>query len=302
MSPSESDMRTTESPRDALSRRVDAGELSLVEALQQMRAILGLSQSAYARLVKVAPQTILDFESGRGNPTLETLRKIFKPFGFELTVRRRGRLPADAMTRELGEVLRAELIEAAEVFGESPSDVLSAAVRTYLALPGRVHERSWRLGVAEGLKIASDWIEGRREHLRQQTDVSGVMAESVDAMSELTRARETLAKNSARERELAEERDWRSLPRPWPRDIEGVVNVEWAIEIDGVETPPIHVSGEPVVGELAYDRGRYYVITDRRVHPRRVLALSRIDDTEGMRRLRKTRPERFRPLTIRSAE
>ena len=41
-----------------------------------MRRILGLSQSAYAELVGISAQALMDFERGRGSPALKTLRAI----------------------------------------------------------------------------------------------------------------------------------------------------------------------------------------------------------------------------------
>ena len=70
---------------DALERN----ELSLEEASRRMRRILGLSQSAYAELIGISAQALMDFERGRGNPTLKTLRAIARPFGLEVCFRRK---------------------------------------------------------------------------------------------------------------------------------------------------------------------------------------------------------------------
>lgn len=70
---------------DALER----GELSLQQACRRMRRILGLPQPAYARLIGISAQTLMDFERGKGNPTLETLEAIARPFGLEICFRRR---------------------------------------------------------------------------------------------------------------------------------------------------------------------------------------------------------------------
>ena len=74
--------------RDELYARVDAGDLTLVEAVKRMRKIAGRSQAAYARLVGVSPRVLIEFERGVGNPTVKTLQKLLAPFGLELTVRR----------------------------------------------------------------------------------------------------------------------------------------------------------------------------------------------------------------------
>ena len=50
-----------------------------------MRKVLGMSQTDYAKTVlKVSPRILIDFERGKGNPTLATLQKIVAPFGLEV--------------------------------------------------------------------------------------------------------------------------------------------------------------------------------------------------------------------------
>lgn len=68
---------------------LERGELSMQQASRRMRRILGLSQPAYAKLVGISAQSLMDFERGKGNPTLETLRAIGRPFGVEVLFRRR---------------------------------------------------------------------------------------------------------------------------------------------------------------------------------------------------------------------
>ncbi|OAI46503.1 hypothetical protein AYO45_01800 [Gammaproteobacteria bacterium SCGC AG-212-F23] len=55
-------------------------QLTLAETIKAMRAIVGMTQTEYAKFVGIAPRIIIDLERGIGNPTLETLRKIGKPF------------------------------------------------------------------------------------------------------------------------------------------------------------------------------------------------------------------------------
>ncbi|MCW8966248.1 MAG: helix-turn-helix domain-containing protein [Candidatus Pacearchaeota archaeon] len=63
------------------------GQLSLAEASRRMRLLLDLDQEEFAKLINVAPRTLIDLETGKGNPTLKTLEKIAKPFGLELIFR-----------------------------------------------------------------------------------------------------------------------------------------------------------------------------------------------------------------------
>lgn len=65
--------------------------LNLVEAVRRMRKIADKTQAEYAKLVGVSPRVLIDFERGVGNPTLRSIEKMLRPFGLELTVRRRPR-------------------------------------------------------------------------------------------------------------------------------------------------------------------------------------------------------------------
>lgn len=68
---------------------LDRDELTLQQASRRMRRILGLSQPAYAALVGISAQALMDFERGKGNPTLKTLEAIGRPFGLEVCFRRK---------------------------------------------------------------------------------------------------------------------------------------------------------------------------------------------------------------------
>ena len=68
-----------------LKRALMAGELSLGEAIRRMRKIVGMNQTDYAnKVANVAPRILMAIERGRGNPTLETLNKIGRPFGYKV--------------------------------------------------------------------------------------------------------------------------------------------------------------------------------------------------------------------------
>lgn len=64
--------------------QITQNELSLAETVKAMRAIADMTQPEYAKFVGVAPRIIIDIERGVANPTLETLRKIGKPFALEI--------------------------------------------------------------------------------------------------------------------------------------------------------------------------------------------------------------------------
>jgi transcriptional regulator with XRE-family HTH domain len=51
-----------------------------------MRLIARMSQPEYAKLCGVAPRVLADIEAGRGNPRVDTLTKLLKPFGYGIGV------------------------------------------------------------------------------------------------------------------------------------------------------------------------------------------------------------------------
>lgn len=71
--------------------RLERGEFDLRSGVRAMRKSIGLTQQEYARLVDVAPRVLIDFERGVGNPTVASIEKLLKPFGLELTLRRKPR-------------------------------------------------------------------------------------------------------------------------------------------------------------------------------------------------------------------
>ena len=78
---------------------VDQGRLdNLPDTVRRMRKAVGLTQTEYAKLVRVAPRVLIDLERGVGNPTLKSLEKIAAPFGLRVgLVRKKG----DRMTDEV---------------------------------------------------------------------------------------------------------------------------------------------------------------------------------------------------------
>ena len=76
--------------KQALIKAIENNELSLGEAVRGMRAIAGMSQKAYARrILGVSTRILAEVELERGNPTLETLNKIGRPFGYTVGFVRR---------------------------------------------------------------------------------------------------------------------------------------------------------------------------------------------------------------------
>ncbi|WIO75382.1 helix-turn-helix transcriptional regulator [Porticoccaceae bacterium LTM1] len=71
--------------KEQLKADIEAGNLTLGEAIKRMRRIVGMNQKDYAsKVIGISPRILMDIERGRGNPTIETLNKIGRPFGFEV--------------------------------------------------------------------------------------------------------------------------------------------------------------------------------------------------------------------------
>jgi transcriptional regulator with XRE-family HTH domain len=61
------------------------GEVTIGDAIRRMRKIIGMTQDQYAKqILKITPRILREIENGQGNPTVETLRKIGKPFGYDV--------------------------------------------------------------------------------------------------------------------------------------------------------------------------------------------------------------------------
>ncbi|ABQ24475.1 helix-turn-helix transcriptional regulator [Geotalea uraniireducens] len=71
--------------KEALYADIDAGLLTIGQATRRMRKIVGLTQTEYAeKILKIYPRVLMEIERDRGNPTLETLEKIARPFGLKV--------------------------------------------------------------------------------------------------------------------------------------------------------------------------------------------------------------------------
>ena len=70
--------------REKFARDVESGVLSLSEAVTAMRHVVGKTIPDYAKILGISQRTLSDIENEAGNPTLETLNKIGKPFGLRV--------------------------------------------------------------------------------------------------------------------------------------------------------------------------------------------------------------------------
>jgi len=73
---------------DDLTAMVAAGELRLGEAVRVLRsAVLGMDRATFARTVRVSQRAIANLEDDPdANPRLETLRRVFAPFGGRVVI------------------------------------------------------------------------------------------------------------------------------------------------------------------------------------------------------------------------
>jgi transcriptional regulator with XRE-family HTH domain len=68
-----------------------------------MRRALGLTQEQFAKAFKLTKQQVAGFEAGTANPTVATLARIGRPFGFAVGYIRRPPEPAPAVPHEPGD-------------------------------------------------------------------------------------------------------------------------------------------------------------------------------------------------------
>jgi len=68
---------------------IEAGRLTLAEAVRQMRRLSRLTQPEFAKHRKISVGALKQIEAGEGNPKIETLNKIVEIFGLEVGFIRR---------------------------------------------------------------------------------------------------------------------------------------------------------------------------------------------------------------------
>ncbi len=68
--------------RRTLAERARTGDLRLPEAVVEIRRGLGLTQDEFAKTLSLTRRQVAEIEAGTANPTLETLAKIGRLFGF----------------------------------------------------------------------------------------------------------------------------------------------------------------------------------------------------------------------------
>lgn len=56
----------------------------IIEQIKERRAILNVTQETLSEISGVGLRTLKQFESGKGNPTLQTLQKLCDALGMEI--------------------------------------------------------------------------------------------------------------------------------------------------------------------------------------------------------------------------
>jgi transcriptional regulator with XRE-family HTH domain len=75
-----------ESLRKELVSLVPRASVGIAQLMRTMRLITRKSQIEYAKLCEVAPRVLADIEAGKGSPTVETLEKLLRPFGYRVGI------------------------------------------------------------------------------------------------------------------------------------------------------------------------------------------------------------------------
>jgi DNA-binding XRE family transcriptional regulator len=68
--------------RKRLRERAAAGDLRLPAAVLEIRKSLWLSQVTFARITGLTKRQVIEIETGKANPTVQTLEKVAGLFGF----------------------------------------------------------------------------------------------------------------------------------------------------------------------------------------------------------------------------
>ncbi len=86
------DARGRDEVLEVVRRAVARDDLTLGLALRVLRAAyLRVSRDRFAQMTGVSPRALAKLEADGGNPTLETLARVFRPFGFQVgLIPRRG--------------------------------------------------------------------------------------------------------------------------------------------------------------------------------------------------------------------
>jgi transcriptional regulator with XRE-family HTH domain len=72
---------------DELKEQLLTGTISIGAAVKRLRTeITGLRQEQFAGMCKISLRTLRQIEQDDGNPTIQTLNQVFKPFGMRVGI------------------------------------------------------------------------------------------------------------------------------------------------------------------------------------------------------------------------
>lgn len=72
--------------RREIIRRAKEGKLVFPEAIRYIREALDLTQQEWANYLGMTRQQIIAIESGRANPTIETVNRMLRPFELKVGI------------------------------------------------------------------------------------------------------------------------------------------------------------------------------------------------------------------------
>jgi len=70
--------------RRTLAERARTGDLRLPGAVAAIRKSFGMTQEEFAKTLALTRRQVAEIETGKANPTLETLERIGRLFGFSV--------------------------------------------------------------------------------------------------------------------------------------------------------------------------------------------------------------------------
>ena len=66
------------------------GSLGMGAAVRKLRVeVAKMQQTQFAKMCRISVRTLIQIEQGEGNPTLNSLNAVFRPFGLQMRVQRR---------------------------------------------------------------------------------------------------------------------------------------------------------------------------------------------------------------------
>ena len=71
--------------KETIAEQLASGAITMGEGIRLMRLSVGMTQAQYAEMAGVDIRILAAIEKGEGNPRLDTLQKLAKPYGFTIS-------------------------------------------------------------------------------------------------------------------------------------------------------------------------------------------------------------------------